>query len=83
MNYCQNGVYVLCSLQVISQGLLDLPIDVEWLPFICGLQGIVHWQPPVEALKEVEEAVQHPTVSKYGADDGMPELRQALLEKVH
>lgn len=43
----------------------------------------MHWQPPAEALEAVKEAVHHPTVSKYGADDGMPELRQALLEKVN
>ncbi|CAM6084671.1 unnamed protein product [Calypogeia fissa] len=67
----------------------DTPVMVQMQELLRGTtdvsslaQGIVHWQPPVEALEEVKEAVQHPTVSKYGADDGMPELRQALLEKL-
>ncbi|XBI16388.1 hypothetical protein VPH35_058650 [Triticum aestivum] len=45
-------------------------------------QGIVYWQPPEAALNKVKEIVWEPATSKYGADDGLPELREALLEKL-
>uniref|UniRef100_A0A8R7TRZ9 Aminotransferase class I/classII large domain-containing protein n=1 Tax=Triticum urartu TaxID=4572 RepID=A0A8R7TRZ9_TRIUA len=45
-------------------------------------QGIVYWQPPETALNKVKEIVWEPATSKYGADDGLPELREALLEKL-
>jgi aspartate/methionine/tyrosine aminotransferase len=47
------------------------------------MQGVVYWQPPEEALKKVEKIIREPAVSKYGADDGLPQLREALLEKLH
>ena len=47
-----------------------------------GKQGVVHWQPPEEALAKIKGLVDEPTTSHYGADDGLPELREALLEKV-
>lgn len=46
------------------------------------MQGVVYWQPPESALDKIEKIVREPTVSKYGSDDGLPELREALLEKV-
>lgn len=46
------------------------------------MQGVVYWQPPEAALSKVEKIVREPSCSKYGADDGLPELREALLEKV-
>ncbi|KAL1522517.1 hypothetical protein AB1Y20_017504 [Prymnesium parvum] len=45
-------------------------------------QGIVHWPPPAEALSAAQAAVLETTTSLYGADDGLPELRAALKEKV-
>ncbi|KAJ3701310.1 hypothetical protein LUZ61_005015 [Rhynchospora tenuis] len=45
-------------------------------------QGVVYWQPPEKALNKVKEMVWDPIVSKYGADEGLPELREALLEKL-
>eukprot|EP00850_Spirogloea_muscicola_P002590 SM000010S04228 [mRNA] locus=s10:291796:294415:- [translate_table: standard] len=45
-------------------------------------QGIVHWAPPIEALEEAKEAVFKPSVSGYAADDGIPELKAALLKKI-
>eukprot|EP00850_Spirogloea_muscicola_P018069 SM000162S02347 [mRNA] locus=s162:37678:40298:+ [translate_table: standard] len=45
-------------------------------------QGIVHWAPPPEALQEAKEAVFKPSVSGYAADDGIPELKAALLKKI-
>eukprot|EP00850_Spirogloea_muscicola_P021539 SM000253S09028 [mRNA] locus=s253:40424:43594:+ [translate_table: standard] len=45
-------------------------------------QGIVHWAPPTEALQEAKEAVFKPSVSGYAADDGIPELKAALLKKI-
>jgi len=46
------------------------------------MQGVVYWQPPESALDKIEKIVREPTVSKYGSDDGLLELREALLEKV-
>ncbi|RVW77613.1 Aromatic aminotransferase ISS1 [Vitis vinifera] len=39
------------------------------------------WQPPKQALEKVKDLVWEPSVSRYGADDGLPELREALVEK--
>lgn len=52
---------------------------LKWLHF---LQGVVHWQPPKEALEKVQQLVWEPSVSCYGADEGLPELREALIKKV-
>jgi hypothetical protein len=46
------------------------------------MQGVVYWQPPASAMAKVEKIIREPTLSKYGSDDGLPELREALLEKV-
>lgn len=48
----------------------------------CDLQGVVHWQPPQNALEKVKELVWDPTISSYGPDEGIPELRLALQRKV-
>lgn len=42
----------------------------------------MYWQPPEEALNKVKDMVWDPIVSKYGPDEGLPELREALLDKV-
>lgn len=34
-------------------------------------------------MEKVKDLVWEPSVSRYGADDGLPELREALVEKVH
>ena len=47
------------------------------------MQGVVYWQPPEEALNKVKEMVWEPSTSRYGADEGLPELRKALVEKVY
>lgn len=44
---------------------------------------MVYWQPPEDALNKVKELVWEPSISRYGADEGMPELREALVKKVH
>lgn len=46
-------------------------------------QGVVHWQPPEQALEKVKEIVWEPSVSCYGADEGLPELREALVKKLN
>jgi aspartate/methionine/tyrosine aminotransferase len=33
-------------------------------------------------MNKIEKIIREPAVSKYGSDDGLPELREALLEKV-
>ncbi|KNA12068.1 hypothetical protein SOVF_129050 [Spinacia oleracea] len=45
-------------------------------------QGVVHWQPPKQALNKVKELVCEPKISRYGADEGIPELRDALMQKL-
>lgn len=42
----------------------------------------MHWQPPQKALDKVKELVWDPTISSYGPDEGLPELRKALQKKV-
>lgn len=42
----------------------------------------MHWQPPQKALDKVKDVVLDPTVSSYGPDEGIPELRQALQKKL-
>ncbi|KAM0933395.1 putative aminotransferase, class I/classII, pyridoxal phosphate-dependent transferase, major [Dioscorea sansibarensis] len=45
-------------------------------------QGVVYWQPPQQALEKVKEIVWDPSTSRYGNDEGLPELRQALTDKL-
>lgn len=44
--------------------------------------GAVHWGPPVEAIREAASHATEPSYSAYGPDEGLPELRSALQEKV-
>ncbi|MFS7931224.1 putative aminotransferase, class I/classII, pyridoxal phosphate-dependent transferase, major [Helianthus anomalus] len=46
------------------------------------MQGVVYWQPPRQALEKVQKLVWEPSVSRYGADEGLPELREALTKKL-
>jgi aspartate/methionine/tyrosine aminotransferase len=45
-------------------------------------QGVVHWPPPDQALAKVTDAIRHPSTSNYGPDEGLPDLREALVEKL-
>ncbi|KAH9557698.1 hypothetical protein CY35_07G098900 [Sphagnum magellanicum] len=67
----------------------DTPVMVEMQALLRGRtnvlslgQGIVYWQPPEEALEKVRGLIDEPATSNYGADEGLPELRAALLEKL-
>ncbi|GAA0173163.1 transaminase [Lithospermum erythrorhizon] len=69
--------------------LTETPVMVQMQQLIGGVkdclslaQGVVHWQPPKKALDKVKELVWEPSVSRYGADEGLPELREALLKKL-
>lgn len=42
----------------------------------------MYWQPPKPALEKVKEIIWEPSVSRYGADEGLLELREALVKKV-
>ncbi|KAG0599622.1 hypothetical protein M758_12G166500 [Ceratodon purpureus] len=64
---------VMVQMQELLRGATDV---------ISLAQGVVHWQPPEEALTKIKGLVDEPTTSHYGADDGLPELREALLEKL-
>ncbi|OIW17129.1 hypothetical protein TanjilG_27283 [Lupinus angustifolius] len=46
------------------------------------VRGVVYWQPPKQALEKVKELVWEPSISRYGADEGIPELRAALVKKL-
>ncbi|KAI3455387.1 hypothetical protein Pfo_012050 [Paulownia fortunei] len=67
----------------------DTPVMVQIQELIRGVkdcvslaQGVVYWQPPKQALEKVQELVWEPSVSRYGADEGLPELREALMKKL-
>lgn len=64
---------VMVQMQELLRGATDV---------ISLAQGVVHWQPPEEALAKIKSLIDEPTTSHYGADDGLPELRNALLEKL-
>ncbi|KAI9160496.1 hypothetical protein LWI28_008679 [Acer negundo] len=68
----------------------EVPVMVKLQELIRGAknaismaQGVVYWQPPKKALEKVKELVWEPSISKYGADEGMPQLREALTKKLH
>ncbi|KAK7294146.1 hypothetical protein RJT34_17029 [Clitoria ternatea] len=67
----------------------DMPIMVQMQELLRGAtncvslaQGVVYWQPPKQALDKVKELVWDPSISRYGVDDGLPELRAALVKKL-
>ncbi|KAJ4832709.1 hypothetical protein Tsubulata_035193 [Turnera subulata] len=67
----------------------EMPIMVQIQEVVRGAknavslaQGVVYWQPPKQALNKVKELVWEPSISRYGADEGIPELREALTQKL-
>ncbi|MED6161090.1 Aromatic aminotransferase iss1 [Stylosanthes scabra] len=67
----------------------DMPVMVRMQELLRGAkncaslaQGVVYWQPPKEALDKVQKLVWEPSISRYGVDDGLPELRAALIKKL-
>ncbi|CAK8574702.1 unnamed protein product [Lathyrus sativus] len=67
----------------------EMPIMVKMQDLLRGAknavslaQGVVYWQPPKEALDKVKELVYEPSISRYGNDEGIPELRAALVNKL-
>ncbi|KAK7335959.1 hypothetical protein VNO80_28121 [Phaseolus coccineus] len=81
----------MSSLLKLSRRALEteMPVMVQMQELIRGsknavslAQGVVHWQPPEQALKKVKEIVSDPIVSRYGNDEGIPELREALIKKL-
>ncbi|KAF6166985.1 hypothetical protein GIB67_030678 [Kingdonia uniflora] len=68
----------------------ETPVMVQIQELVRGVkdavslaQGVVYWQPPKQALEKVKELVWEPSTSCYGADEGLPELREALVRKLH
>lgn len=45
-------------------------------------QGVVYWRPPQQALDKVKDLVYDPVVSRYGGDEGIPQLQDALVQKL-
>ncbi|PWA73283.1 pyridoxal phosphate (PLP)-dependent transferases superfamily protein [Artemisia annua] len=69
--------------------LTETPVMVQIQELLRGVkgavslaQGVVYWQPPKPALDKVKELVWEPSISRYGADEGLPELREALTKKL-
>ncbi|XP_031103301.1 aromatic aminotransferase ISS1 [Ipomoea triloba] len=69
--------------------LTETPVMVQIQELIRGVkdcislaQGVVYWQPPKQALDKVKGLVEEPSISRYGADEGLPELREALMKKL-
>ncbi|KAL5072630.1 hypothetical protein RYX36_011614 [Vicia faba] len=67
----------------------EMPIMVKMQKLLQGAknavslaQGVVYWQPPKQALDRVKELVYEPSISRYGSDEGIPELRAALVKKL-
>lgn len=67
----------------------EMPIMVKMQELLRGAknavslaQGVVYWQPPKQALDKVKELVYEPSISRYGNDEGIPELRAALVKKL-
>ncbi|KAG1335515.1 hypothetical protein COCNU_03G016340 [Cocos nucifera] len=88
---CRGGGGKMGSSAMLSRRLLetDTPVMVHIQELIRKAkdpislaQGVVYWQPPAQALDKVKEIVWDPSISRYGADEGLPELRQALTEKL-
>ncbi|GKB19852.1 aromatic aminotransferase ISS1, partial [Tanacetum coccineum] len=69
--------------------LTETPVMVQIQELLRGVkgavslaQGVVYWLPPKPALEKVQKLVWEPSVSRYGADEGLPELREALTKKL-
>ncbi|KAJ4953082.1 hypothetical protein NE237_029914 [Protea cynaroides] len=67
----------------------DEPVMVQIQKLVRGAkdakslaQGVVYWQPPKQALEKVQQVVWEPSTSRYGNDEGLPELREALIKKI-
>ncbi|CAL1377873.1 unnamed protein product [Linum trigynum] len=67
----------------------EMPVMVQIQELVRGAknavslaQGVVYWQPPKQAMEKVKELIWEPSISRYGADEGIPELREALLQKL-
>ncbi|KDP37172.1 hypothetical protein JCGZ_06228 [Jatropha curcas] len=67
----------------------EMPVMVQIQELIRGdknvvslAQGVVYWQPPEEAVEKLQQRLWDPLISRYGADEGIPELREALTQKL-
>ncbi|PPR90193.1 hypothetical protein GOBAR_AA30499 [Gossypium barbadense] len=80
------GSYGMLARRIVET---EMPIMVQIQQLIRGAknavslaQGVVYWKPPKQALDKVKALVEEPSVSCYGADEGLPELREALIRKL-
>uniref|UniRef100_A0A6N2MJZ9 Aminotransferase class I/classII large domain-containing protein n=1 Tax=Salix viminalis TaxID=40686 RepID=A0A6N2MJZ9_SALVM len=80
------GSYVKLAKRAVET---DMPVMVQIQELVRGAknavslaQGVVYWQPPKEALDKVKELLWDPSISRYGADEGITELREALIQKL-
>jgi aspartate/methionine/tyrosine aminotransferase len=63
-----------------------IPVVGEWIrqhPGTISLgQGVVHYPPPKQAIDRIAEFLADPQNHKYKLVDGIPSLREALVEKL-
>ena len=46
-------------------------------------QGVVYWDPPETVNHAISQALKHDhKLHTYGPDEGLPELREALVDKL-
>ncbi|XAR69334.1 hypothetical protein NMG60_11000875 [Bertholletia excelsa] len=69
----QTDVPIMVKIAELSQSAQD--------PMPLG-QGAVYWQPPEQALEKIGEIARETSTSRYGTHEGLPELREALIEKL-
>ncbi|KAL8138554.1 hypothetical protein V2J09_004555 [Rumex salicifolius] len=75
---------LMSSLPKLARRALETesPVMVKIQELVRGVKdGMSLAQPPKQSLNRVKELVWEPKVSRYGADEGIPELREALTNK--
>ncbi|GAB4819316.1 hypothetical protein N2152v2_006362 [Parachlorella kessleri] len=85
-----NGTAVGGSPEVsVRVAQTDPPCIVKTKALVAGTpgalslaQGVVHWKPPKEALDRATQALAEGGIHGYGADEGLPALRDALRQKI-
>ena len=86
---CMRGARSMATQASKRVRATDTPCIVQMQQMLRGregvlslAQGIVHWPPPEAALAAGVAAMGERSTSLYGPDDGLPELRAALKEKL-
>lgn len=49
---------------------------------MCDVTGIVHWNPPQQAMDAVVKSAGDNSLNQYGSGAGLPDLVKALKQKL-